>query len=90
MVIGVAIVILAIAGAVVFGQWLASPDRSALKECRQAIESRLVAPTTARFRDGYVNGSYAYWTVDAQNAFGAILTKQFSCKQKGTLWVVQQ
>lgn len=79
MALGTAVVAVLIVVALVLGQWLASPSRSALSDCRLEIKRQLVAPSTAHFHDGYVNGQNAYWMVDAENSFGARLTHEFKC-----------
>ena len=88
-IIAITAVALLLLGAVFIGQWLASPDAAALRQCRAAIRGQLTAPTTARFHDGYAHAGFVYWTVDAQNALGATLTRQFSCEERAGRWTVQ-
>lgn len=54
--------------------------------CRQMVEDRLKAPSTADFSDLRYSGEYPRWTVfgtvDAENSFGAKLRMNWTCVVK--------
>jgi len=63
--------------------------------CREGVKARLKAPSTAQFSEESAAGmSETRWKVsgviDAQNGFGAMLRKRFSCQadRDGSGWKV--
>jgi DNA-directed RNA polymerase subunit F len=52
-------------------------EEELIKLAKIAVESRLLAPTTAKFSDLSVSGGIVYGTVTAQNLFGASLSRRF-------------
>ena len=55
---------------------------SARKDCERLVESRLKAPSTAKFSSTATKSSgewHVAGTVDSQNSFGAMVRSSFTC-----------